>query len=49
MKYLLWIILMVATIIGAIINAVHGDAAMTTLCCTAYLVTVMELRGDRDG
>lgn len=49
MKYLLWIILMAATIIGAIINATLGDAAMTFVLCTAYLVTYDQMWRDRNG
>lgn len=43
---ILWMLLLVVCIGAAILNAVQGDAALTTLCCTAYLVAYMEARND---
>lgn len=48
MKKILYFALMTVIIVAAVLNAVHGDAAMTTLCCTAYLVTYMEARNERN-
>lgn len=48
MKKILYFALMTVIIIGAILEALQGDAAMTTLCCTAYLVTYMEARNERN-
>lgn len=45
---ILWFILLVVCIGAAIMNALQGDAAMTTLCCAAYLVAYMEARHEGD-
>lgn len=45
---ILWFILLAMCIGAAIFNAVQGDAAMTMLCCTAYLVAYMEARHGQD-
>lgn len=45
---ILWFILLIMCIGAAAVNALHGDAAMTTLCCAAYLVAYMEARHEGD-